>query len=352
MHAKTAAIYVMTVGTGTAGTASNLAKGLEHALLLRQADRNVLVPSQDEDSRLMAQVVREACPDLNVEIAEDCFSDHDDLLQSRREFRGLLARLADNRAGNRIIVNPTSGTKQMTTAAVLAAVDCGIADIEYISGPRQDGVVKTGHEKITAISPRRALAYQTGGAALRLLEGGAYRAAAKLVEPYSDLLPLSFAGCETFAEWHRFNYRGALTAAGSDERLRPCRQTLGRLAQAPAISIERAADMICFADRELSFGHSEEAFAVLYRLAELLAKLHLQKLGVDTNQPTMLSNLRSPTESKCQARLIFKLILYSYQKHFANKIWYRCFPDPRDDRATGHRPQSARSSDQAVDRGR
>lgn len=284
-------VYIMTVGTGTAGRTSNLESGLARTIALRNPEITYLVPSANENSRLMADLVCERLSAATVRIVEGCFTDPDDLLRSRRELRGQFARIAAEHPDAHLIVNPTSGTKQMTTAAVLAAVDLGIADIEYITGPREDGVVVTGKEEIRAIPPRCLVGYRAAADGRRLLAAGAYQAAGMLLEPYADLFPESLAACRTLGAWHRFAYREALRAARG-ESLAPLRRTLASLADARNLSLERAADMLAFVDRSLDFGQVEEALAVLYRLAETMAGLRLRELGVEM-EPMTLSTVES-----------------------------------------------------------
>jgi len=79
------------------------------------------------------------------------------------------------------------------------------------------------------------------------------------------------------------------------------------------ISLERAADMVAFTERVLEFGESEEALAVLYRLAELLAKVRLSELGVD---PTCLRLEQAEKKLPLSKSLYDKLA--SMQRHGSN----------------------------------
>ena len=280
-------ICVLTVGTGTAGKTSQLEAGLAHAIEHYAADLTILVPSSAEESLLMAEEVEERCGDRRVEVSRECFSNPDELLRSRREFRDLLRRLHQRFPEAHIEVNPTSGTKQMTAGAVLATMDQGMASLSFISGPRRDGVVITGQERLTSVDGHAMLAYRAAMDATMLMRAGAFNAAALLLDPYRDLLPLCHATAMCLHDWHRFAYRHALRHAGNHPALAPVRRTLARLAQAGPFSLDRAADMMAFVRRELAYVHPEEALAALYRLVEHLARHVLVNLGLQPDALTL-----------------------------------------------------------------
>ncbi|MCK5802961.1 MAG: hypothetical protein KAI66_09025, partial [Lentisphaeria bacterium] len=280
-------ICILTVGTGTRGPTSQLEAGLAHAIVHHAADLSVLVPSSSEESLLMAEEVAERCEKSRVETAANCFTDPDDLVRSRREFRRLLRSLHLRFPNARLEVNPTSGTKQMTAGAVLATMDVGMASLSFISGPRQDGVVITGQERLVTVDGRSMLAYRAAKDAMMLMRGGSFGAAVLLLEPYEDVLPVCSATASCLQQWQRFAYRDALRLAGRHAVLAPMRGTLDRMANARPFSLDSAADMMAFVDRELSYGHAEEALATLYRLVEHLAKHALAKLGLDPENPSL-----------------------------------------------------------------
>jgi CRISPR-associated protein (TIGR02710 family) len=57
-----------------------------------------------------------------------------------------------------ITVDFTSGTKAMTSGAVLAGVSWGCAGLKYISGRRKNGVVRNGTETFITVQPNTVLA--------------------------------------------------------------------------------------------------------------------------------------------------------------------------------------------------
>ena len=288
-------IVIATIGTGTAGRHSNLAQGIVNALRLAAPSACVLAHSDSPDSRTIAELVAEAVPEFAPERVQ-AFADPDDLARCRAAVRGLVRQVRARFPGWRLALNPTSGTKQMTAGAVLAAVDERLDSIDYIAGQRADGVVMTGTERLVSFDTRRMLAVETGRNALALLDAGAWRGAAVLLDPIADLLPQTAALAKVLDAWDRFDYRRALALAdGSDREFwKAVRRRLATLAEADTLSLLRTADMLCFCERALRFGHAEECLASLYRLVEWFARLRLKELGVRDDASTAEDFLGHP----------------------------------------------------------
>src|SRR6266508_338315 len=153
------ALLILTVGTGTAGRHSNLAQGLVNTLRQLRPRLFWLVPSASPESTGLAELVRDGAPAGSAfqpwtktqpfcQIAEP-----DDLFLCRAALREVIqkARLL-LRKGEPLVLNPTSGTKQMSVAATLAALDEDIGEIVFTVGERADGVVKTGTERLASFS--------------------------------------------------------------------------------------------------------------------------------------------------------------------------------------------------------
>ena len=282
-------IYVCTVGTGTAGEKSNVAEGIMAAIRHSSPPRCVLVSSSSPESIAVAEIVREGVSgDRVAEIK--MISSHDDISMCRREIRSIIRGIKAS-SPDAIAVNPTSGTKQMTAAAVMAAVEEGISGIEFITGPRKDGVIITGQERISRVDASSIIAAATARSAVSLIESGSYDGAYRLLEPLKPLFPNACHLSCALGWWHRFAYQKAkaeldrIKERGS-ESLSRSRTALMRLQNSPNPSTERAADMMNFARRSLDFGHVEEALAVLYRCVESLARLQLrERFSVDETTP-------------------------------------------------------------------
>ena len=296
-------VYICTVGTGTAGRDSLVASGIAHAIRQRRPRWYYLLPSSSPDSVGVAELVAEDVRDLPSQRGSleprHCgrLSGWDDLLACRRDVAAFIEAIRKQHPEAEIIINPTSGTKQMTTGAVLAALDAGIGRIDYVTGPRRDGVVMTGRECLTEISGRSVLAGITGRNGVMLMKSGAFHPAELILADYADLLPTCHALAATLARWDRFDYHGALQVAANREApsWSRVRTALDKLARAGARSLEHGADMFCFAERCLRHARVEEALASLYRLVELLAKRRLEELGECPDDLKLNSALANPS---------------------------------------------------------
>ena len=160
-------ILILTVGTGTQGAQSNLAQGLVNTLKQLKPRLFWLVPSASPDSTDLAELVRSEAPEgcLFQSWADSQafrkIEHHDDLFVCRTALREVIQCAKEQLGkGERLIVNPTSGTKQMSVAATLAALDEGIGEIVFTVGNRADGVVITGTERMAP--------FKTGKVATRL----------------------------------------------------------------------------------------------------------------------------------------------------------------------------------------
>jgi hypothetical protein len=302
-------IYICTVGTGTAGMASNVAEGIMAAIHYAKPDAIILVPSRSEESLAVAEIIQEGVQDVCRYIAIEPISDHDNLLHCRREIAKIIHRADNIIAPLPIVLNPTSGTKQMTTAAVLAGIDKELEHIEYITGPRQDGVIITGQEKIAKLSARKFIAEKHYRNAFELLKSGSYHAAAKLLEPYENIYPLTYAAAKMFYYWSRFDYNNALHWAKHGDNLdwKETRNALNILRNADDISLERIIDISNYAFSHcIEHGEGEEGLAIIYRLVELCAKLRLKELHVDCDNLELAAITGNP-DLKLKDRTIRRL---------------------------------------------
>lgn len=277
-------IYICTVGTGTAGNSSNVAEGIMAAIGYAKPDAVILVPSESEDSIAVAEIIQEGIENTCKYVAIKPISNHDNLMHCRQEIAAIIRMSSKLTASPPIILNPTSGTKQMTTAAVLAAIDEELENIEYITGPRQDGVIITGQEQISQLSARKFIAEKHHRNAVELIKSGSYHAAGEILDSYKDLYPLSHAAAKMFYYWSRFDYSRALKWAqvGNNVEWQAARGALNILRSADNISLERIIDISNYAFFHcLEHGEGEEGLAIIYRLVELCAKLRLKELHID-----------------------------------------------------------------------
>jgi len=278
-------IYVCTVGTGTAGYGSNIAEGIMSAIRFAAPAKTLLLPSSSEDSVAVAEIVKEGTAQVaQSEIIR--LSEHDDLERCRMEIERILKQFKTPE--NILFLNPTSGTKQMTTAAVLAAIDLEIENIEYITGPRENGVIITGKEEITTLNAKKFIAGKHAESAKKLIENNAAGAALMLLESYRDILPAHFAAAGMLHAWRRTDYSAALRFAAemknTNRYWRKASTLLSQLRNAPSLSLERIADIANYAELCIKVQEPEEALAVIYRLVEMSAKFILLKMNIDAEK--------------------------------------------------------------------
>lgn len=240
-------------------------------------------------------------------------------------YRDCLAVLRDlgerGYAPDRVEVDYTSGTKAMTAGLVLAAAAHRCGTLSYIGGPREDGVVISGSERLIPIEPRRIWADDDLRLALEFCRMLRFDAALALLDRVKtswlgDYERRLAAGLRLIAQgygaWDRFDYgraTGELAKLASTDIPELCaftvdRPTLDRLPNLKpeeGFSADRLADLFNNAGRRLDEGRYDDALARLYRLAEMLAQWILHKdykidtAGVDLDKvpPSLRQSLEA-----------------------------------------------------------
>ncbi len=299
---------ILTVGTGTAGRHSNLAAGLRRTLELIAPERFWLVPSASEDSILVADLVREGLAGFQPWGSEGepyrCIALHDSLADCRATVREVIAAARRGAKGARLLVNPTSGTKQMSAGATLAALDEGVGEIIFTIGERSDGVVVTGTEKLETFNPASFFAERDLATAARLFEAGAHRAAASLLSAHLDSGHPEVRRAQEVAhcayDWQGLRFGAARqTASRSDSPvLLPLRSALTRLGEGDGLAF--IAELLASAGRCLDWQEPDEALSRGYRAAELMAQFQLaERHGI--TKPYALSLLQEALPSRAEA---------------------------------------------------
>ena len=228
---------IMTVGTGTAGKDSNLAAGLRRTVDLLQPEKFWLVPSTDEVSQLTADLVREGLPSFqpwSAQTAYRAISRPDSLEDCRQTVREVIQKVRSVAPRNvHLVVNPTSGTKQMSVGAALAALDEGLGELVFTVGERADGVVKTGTETLETFDASSYFAERDLETVRSLAHAGALAAAARIAGRHESLTPAAEVA-QCLHEWERQNYAEArrIAAQSSAAALVPVRHALEQLAKA------------------------------------------------------------------------------------------------------------------------
>ena len=209
---------ILTVGTGTAGADSFVAQGLRTTVEILQPRRFWLLPSISAASIEVADYVREGLDTFapwSAEAAYRLFEEPDSLQACRTVVREVI-QVARSELGpmERLLVNPTSGTKQMSSGATIAALDEKIGELVFTVGERSDGVVKTGTERLESFHADSYFAERDFQLARDLFNTGSFAAAASLLRPY-PAIRAERELCALIHEWERSNYAGAFEIAKS-----------------------------------------------------------------------------------------------------------------------------------------
>lgn len=279
-------VLILTVGTGTSGRYSNLAQGLSTTIRRLEPRLCWLVPSMSHDSLAVAEMVRESERDAAGferwdATSEYCrIADPDDLYDCREVLRRVIRRARQSLyRGERLLVNPTSGTKQMSVAAVLAALDEGLGEIVFTVGDRVDGVVKSGSERFAVFQTERFYMEQALKQAEQLFRAGSYRGAAELLEPYEHDAEVQKSGevARCTEAWQRLDYTEACRLASRSEasELIKRRVVLQRLANSADLSVPRIGDLLFNARHLLHIGQLDDALGRCYRAMEQAGKTRL-----------------------------------------------------------------------------
>lgn len=271
---------ILTVGTGTAGKSSNLQQGLINTLRQLKPASYWLVPSSSPDSIATADLVRSECPEgfapWSSTAAYRILECPDDLLDCRAVIREVIA--VARRAKGRLVINPTSGTKQMSAAATLAALDEEVGEIVFTVGERADGVVVTGTERVTSFSTAQFLRERDLREADGLYRSGAFDAVGRILGKWrGDVVvdrAIRIARCAH--EWHRLNYRAAAsTAACFDTALCAHLDKLALSVEQNELADGVLTDLLAGAEDLRNWGDAEEAATRAYKAMEYAARLAL-----------------------------------------------------------------------------
>lgn len=258
-----------------------MAAGLARTIDLLKPRGFWLVPSASAQSVPVADLIRESVAKPSAfrpwsETELHCaIQEPDDLLDCRATIREVIARAHQELcAGERLIVNPTSGTKQMSVGATLAALDETVGEIVFTVGQRADGVVVTGTEQVRSLDTSTFFMERDLRQADGLFSAGALFAAGRLLEPYSRAdAAKAREKALCLHEWQRMNYnKAAGHAARFSESIRAHLQSL---AEVDPLGLEVLGDLLAGADALAGWGDHEEALARYYRAAEQTAKARL-----------------------------------------------------------------------------
>lgn len=242
----------------------------------------------------------------------------DDLAESYREVKSELARQCTLRTGWRRIADYTGGTKTMSAALVLAALESAW-ELSLVVGHRPDLVrVANGTELASVLSTAEVYASQVLAEAEGLFDDYAYRAAERLLERLlaeTALAPatrehiVGLVGlCRGFDAWDRFDHSRARSLLEPyQSRIVPQWISLKALTHESAQGqFARVLDLMRNAERRAARGRYDDAIARLYRALELLAQARLGQLGhdpSDLNVDNLPAELRPEYDRRRRANL-------------------------------------------------
>lgn len=302
---------ILTVGTGTAGKTSNLEAGLRRTLELIDPCAFWLIPSTDEVSQLMADLVRHAQPAFRPWSQSTFYHsipDPDSLESCRRTVRQVIQQARKQvPTGARLLVNPTSGTKQMSAGATLAALDEGVGELVFTVGQRADGVVMTGTERLEIFHTGAYFAERDLATARELTAAGAFAAAATVLHPHESLASQA-ATARCLHEWERQNYSETRRIAAGNEALAPWRhhlESLTKAAQSASPEPIVIADLLHTADLLHRRREWDASLVLSCRAVEMgLRRAFFEKSGL--SEPYELAAihalpLRQDTKDRCRA---------------------------------------------------
>ena len=316
----------MTVGTGTAGPHSNLVLGLSKTLEILKPDHFWLVPSSSADSIAVADLVREKHPTgftaWNASQPYREIENPDSIADCRAAIAQVIRHVRTTaKSGDRLVVNPTSGTKQMSAGATLAALDEEVHEIHFTIGDRADGVVITGTERIESFNALEVFVSRDLRIAADLSGAGSHLAAHRLLSRYSRPVGLNlldhqlvtneqnqaqnklFLANELSAlalclhEWERQNYEAArqLAASCNLSQMISTRKPLQELSQAaktgkphPSIVI----DLLATGHVLHSRGDHEASIFIVCKSLESALRLRLME-STGLHAPYSLETLRT-----------------------------------------------------------
>ncbi len=294
--------FFVTVGTGFAGNITDIL-----IQTVREANPNYCLLIATALSRPEAEKVVQKLGRPGVEIYQ-LESSEDRLEDLYQEIRDVIARRLTEWQ-----VRPedatadfTTGTKPMSAALVLTAVNLGIEQLKYIMAERgEGGRPLPGTESTYTFRPRRLQASLLLQRAVELLRRYRFDTVIQLLDPIPDYLlseteqlkrSCLLGLARAYADWDIFQH---IRFKNQIDAARPgrCRELAGFTPSAATVSTVMQlgqalqqgrlcdlaiVDLINNAWRRIEEGKYDDATARLYRACEMLAQWQLQELGIDT----------------------------------------------------------------------
>jgi hypothetical protein len=267
-------LLILTVGTGTAGKHSDLAQGLRNTVEKIAPRQFWLAPSSSEDSKVIAELVAEGQPAFAGYLGP--IEQPDDLSCCRLTIREAIRYVQRFlQKDEKLMVNPTSGTKQMSAGATIAALDEECGDIVFTVGERADGVVKTGTEMIVEFDAAEFFRERDCKMAQNFFEAGDFYAAERLLVRHKENCRKEYAVSAICLYWQRFDYAKAASAAATyDQKLKDHLSLCSHL-DYPDEKI--LADILAWSFFALRHNEPETGARLAYKALEYAARWFLYK---------------------------------------------------------------------------
>ncbi|MGD9495246.1 MAG: TIGR02710 family CRISPR-associated CARF protein [Armatimonadota bacterium] len=271
---------------------------------------------------LGADLIRE--PHFEVRDLGDFERTYEDCLEA------LTAIADDGFATNQIAIDYTTGTKVMSAALVVAAIDFGISHYIYIDGNYRAGEgmrVVTGGEQARATGARRVRGQRDLHLAAGHFNTHQWHAAREVVEailrdcaggPVCDHATALRDLARAYSHWDQFEHdeaRKILLQMDADQArnigvdIEPHRQFLFRFepkakVDPPKLLWARLADLLNNAERRLAQGRNDDAIQRAYRATELLAQIAFAELDppIDASGPIPLDQLPEEVQATWACR--------------------------------------------------
>ena len=285
-------LLILTVGTGTAGKKSDLAQGLLNTIEKIQPRKFWLVPSTSEISQNITKYIVDYINEFggNPGFAGRLgpIEKPDDLSCCRQTLRKAIRAVKQEwLRGEKLMVNPTSGTKQMSAGATIAALDEECGDIVFTIGERADGVVKTGTEQVVKFDSVAYFRERDCNTAAEFFRAGDFYAAERLLYPHREREQKAYALAAVCLHWRRFDYSHAASfAATCDQELKKCLTLRRDVVRECRFCEDIVADIMAWARFALRCNDFEDAVRLVYKALEYVARVFLErdfKLSPDAN---------------------------------------------------------------------
>jgi len=288
---------IITVGVGVGENREKATDSLAHgiAFSIRNSNPNkICFVVTNESKEITFSAIKEYVKDLpEYEFMILNEKEKDDTEEVYKRIREKIENYQNE--GYDVVVDFTSGTKAMSSGAVLAGAEKN-CNLKYIAGEREKGVVVKGTERTVEISPvyffinrqeesvKRLFNLYQFNSCIELIEEvkriTAKREIIEMIEKYEKL-------ANAYSMWDKFNHSEALEIlnnVGREFNIGENKKFLNLLNKAKWKEEFLIPDLLNNAERRIEEGKYDDAVARLYRCIEMIAQYRLKsKYGLDAS---------------------------------------------------------------------